>query len=186
MINIAIKISNSVNNFIRIVRYSWKYLREYYKPNGTYFVDLNSCGNVKFIDKVTIAPGVILSSDCYSTFNQLKKVVSANIVIGNNVFLGANVVVLPGISIGDNAIVGSGAVVTNNVDEGVVVAGNPARKIGVSEDYINKCKNDNILYDLPEFVLNRHGTRKGYTTKEMESIKEYIMNQLHKEYSYDD
>lgn len=51
------------------------------------------------------------------------------IVIGNNVWLGANVVVNPGVTIGDNAIVGSGSVVTKNIDSSVIAAGNPCRAI---------------------------------------------------------
>lgn len=47
--------------------------------------------------------------------------------IGMGCYIGANSTLLPGISIGDNAIVGAGSVVTRNVPERTVVAGNPAR-----------------------------------------------------------
>lgn len=49
------------------------------------------------------------------------------IVIGNNVWLGGGVIVLPGVSIGDDAVVGAGAVVTRDVPAGVLALGNPAR-----------------------------------------------------------
>lgn len=49
--------------------------------------------------------------------------------IGRNVWLGANVTVLPGVTIGDNAIVAAGAVVTKSVPESVVVGGIPAKFI---------------------------------------------------------
>lgn len=49
--------------------------------------------------------------------------------IGNNVWIAANVTVLPGVAIGDNAVVGAGSVVTKDVPENVVVAGNPAKII---------------------------------------------------------
>lgn len=50
-------------------------------------------------------------------------------VIGNNVLIGANSVVMGDIKIGDNAIIGAGSVVLHNVEKGYVVAGNPAKKI---------------------------------------------------------
>ena len=54
---------------------------------------------------------------------------AAPITIGNNVWIGAGVIVLAGITIGDNAVVGAGSVVTKNIAENTVVAGNPAAKI---------------------------------------------------------
>lgn len=49
--------------------------------------------------------------------------------IQDNVFVGANAVILPRLSIGQNALIGAGAVVTKNVPKGAVVVGNPARII---------------------------------------------------------
>jgi maltose O-acetyltransferase len=47
--------------------------------------------------------------------------------IGNNVWLGGGVIILPGVSIGDNTVVGAGAVVTKDLPGNVVAVGNPAR-----------------------------------------------------------
>ena len=49
--------------------------------------------------------------------------------IGDNVWIAANVIVLPGVSIGDDVVVAAGSVVTADVEPGVLVAGNPARVI---------------------------------------------------------
>ncbi|KPZ51746.1 Galactoside O-acetyltransferase [Pseudoalteromonas sp. P1-13-1a] len=54
---------------------------------------------------------------------------AAPITIGNNVWIGAGVIVLAGVTIGDNAVVGAGSVVTKNVEANTVVAGNPVREI---------------------------------------------------------
>lgn len=49
------------------------------------------------------------------------------IIIGENVWIGAGAIILPGIKIGDNAIVGAGSVVSRDVGGGDIVTGNPAR-----------------------------------------------------------
>lgn len=57
------------------------------------------------------------------------------ITIGNNVWLGGNVVVLPGVSIGNNAVIGAGSVVTKNIPENVVAIGNPCKVVkNITED----------------------------------------------------
>jgi acetyltransferase-like isoleucine patch superfamily enzyme len=53
----------------------------------------------------------------------------APVVLGRNVWLGANVTVLPGVTIGDDAVVGAGSVVTRNVPARTVVVGTPARVV---------------------------------------------------------
>ena len=50
-------------------------------------------------------------------------------VIGNNVVIGANALVLGRLTVGDGAVIGAGAVVTHNVDSEDIVVGNPARSI---------------------------------------------------------
>jgi acetyltransferase-like isoleucine patch superfamily enzyme len=55
--------------------------------------------------------------------------VSAGIEIGDDVWIGSNVVILDGVSIGSHAVVGAGAVVTKDVEDGAIVVGNPARRV---------------------------------------------------------
>ena len=50
-----------------------------------------------------------------------------DIVIGNNVWLGGNVCVMPGVTIGDNVVVGAGSVVTKDLPDNVIAVGNPCR-----------------------------------------------------------
>lgn len=50
-------------------------------------------------------------------------------VIGNDVWIGANVIILPGVVVGNHCILAAGAVVTKNVEDFCVVGGNPARLI---------------------------------------------------------
>lgn len=52
------------------------------------------------------------------------------IKIGNNVYFGNNVLILPGVTIEDNVIIAAGSVVTKSVKSGLIMGGNPARNIG--------------------------------------------------------
>jgi len=54
----------------------------------------------------------------------------SNVSIGNNVWIGANVVILPGTHIGNNAVVAAGSIITKKVNDGEIVAGNPFKVIG--------------------------------------------------------
>ncbi|MEP6955368.1 MAG: DapH/DapD/GlmU-related protein, partial [Chthoniobacterales bacterium] len=54
------------------------------------------------------------------------KLRSAPVVIGDNVWIGMNAIILKGVTIGENSVVAAGAVVSKSVPANVVVAGNPA------------------------------------------------------------
>ena len=62
------------------------------------------------------------------------------ITIGDNCFLGNNVTVLPDTNIGSNIIIGTASVVTKDVPDNSVYAGNPARFICTFDDYLTKVK----------------------------------------------
>lgn len=79
---------------------------------------------------VMIGPGVQLLTPTHPLDPSLRrdKLEAARpITIGDNVWLGGGVIVLPGVSIGDNTVVGAGAVVTRDLPANVVAVGNPAR-----------------------------------------------------------
>lgn len=61
---------------------------------------------------------------CFQGFDEYKPV-----SIGNDVWIGGRVTILPGIKIGDGCIIGAGSIVTKNVEPYSIVAGNPAKKI---------------------------------------------------------
>ena len=71
--------------------------------------------------------------------------------IFDNVFIGANAIILPNVKIGPNAIIGAGAIVTKDVLPGPIVGGVPARKIGLFDDFIeNRWKYGNEFVGLNE------------------------------------
>lgn len=60
------------------------------------------------------------------------------IVIGNNVMIGADTIIMPGVQIGNNVVIAAGSVITKDVPDGSVVAGVPAKKIGAFDDLAEK------------------------------------------------
>lgn len=77
-----------------------------------------------------IAPGVVLACAGHAVHPAQRAggvMTSAPIAIGDNVWIGANVVVCGGVTIGSNSVIGAGSVVTHDVPEGVVAAGSPCR-----------------------------------------------------------
>jgi maltose O-acetyltransferase len=83
-------------------------------------------------DRVAIAPRVtlILASDAnWSRLNSIIPPVKGKIVLNDDCWLGAGVIVLPDVSIGEMSVVGAGSVVTHDVPPYTMVAGIPAREI---------------------------------------------------------
>lgn len=89
---------------------------------------------------LTVGNDVLIAPGCFVTDHFHRHAAAATIAsqgceekpvaIGDDVWLGANVVVLAGVTIGRGAIVGAGAVVNRDVEPMAVVAGVPARRVG--------------------------------------------------------
>lgn len=104
----------------------------FYANFGCVFLDDN---RITFGNDCFLGPGVHL----YAAIHPIDPVLRGNfrdcpesskpITVGNRVWIGGSAIVLPGVTIGNDVVVGAGSVVTKNVEDGVVVAGNPARVI---------------------------------------------------------
>ncbi|MBT1177152.1 acyltransferase [Bifidobacterium callimiconis] len=57
------------------------------------------------------------------------------ILIGSNVHIGFNAIIMPNVSIGNNCIIGCGAIVTHDIPDGSIVVGVPGRVIKTIEEY---------------------------------------------------
>lgn len=87
---------------------------------------------VKFGDNVFVAPqcGFYTAGHPLDVERRISGLEYAlPITVGNNVWIGAHVCVLPGVSIGDNTVIGAGSVVTKNIPANVLAYGNPCRVI---------------------------------------------------------
>lgn len=81
-------------------------------------------------DSVLFGPNVIVAVAGHPVDPELRrKVAQFNLPvhIGNNVWIGAGAIILPGITIGDNSVIGAGSVVTKDIPANVVAVGNPCR-----------------------------------------------------------
>ncbi|MBI4832833.1 MAG: acyltransferase, partial [Candidatus Lindowbacteria bacterium] len=92
-------------------------------------------GGVKFGDYVLIGPNVVIASSQHRYNIKGTPILFQGhekkpVVIGNDVWIGANAVILPGVSIADGTIIGAGAVVTGDTEPYSIFGGVPARKIG--------------------------------------------------------
>ena len=88
-------------------------------------------GGITIGDDSFLGPNVqLITIDHLGDPRRRATTVSRPIVIGQRVWVGAGATVPQGVTIGDNAIVGAAAVVTHDVPENAIVAGNPARVIG--------------------------------------------------------
>lgn len=123
---------------------------------------------------VTISTGVSLLTHDASVGAIVGRHVYSDIVgpitIGNNCFIGANSIILPGVRIPDNSIVAAGSVVTKTVvnhltnnapqDEGIIIGGNPAVYICKTNDFLKKRKNNFLklhglsLTDRKNIIMN--------------------------------
>ena len=69
------------------------------------------------------------------------------IVVGKECFIGVHAKIMPNVTIGDRCIIGAASVVTKDVPAGTIVAGNPARPVGRTEEFADKALAESL--DLP-------------------------------------
>lgn len=95
--------------------------------SGCTFLDR---GGITLEDDVFVGPNVSLITENHPEVPALRHhVYTRPILIKRNAWIGAGSIILPGRTIGQNAIVGAGSVVTKDVPDDAIVAGNPARFI---------------------------------------------------------
>ena len=94
-------------------------------------------GNIYIGDKVMFGPNVTIATVSHPINPQLRErglQFNKDVYIGENTWIGAGVVIVPGVHIGRNTVIGAGSVVTKDIPDNVIGVGNPCRVIrNVSE-----------------------------------------------------
>lgn len=89
-------------------------------------------------DYVMFAPNVTISVTGHPVYGEYRRngtQFSLPVHIGNDVWIGSNVVILPGVTIGDKAVIGAGSVVTHDIPGNVVACGVPCKVLREITDY---------------------------------------------------
>jgi maltose O-acetyltransferase len=108
-----------------------------------------------FPELITIGNNVTLAKDSYilSHDGSTKKIIGytkvAKTIIGNNVFIGTKAVILPGIIIGNGSIVGACSIVTKDIPENEVWAGNPAHYLCTIDSFKTKREIEFLSFGKP-------------------------------------
>lgn len=121
----------------KLVSMGMKVGQNFSRLNGV-ILDPSHCWLIEIGNNVTMAPRVHILCHDASTKMHLGYTKIGRVNIGNNVFIGAESVVLPGVTIGDNVIIGANSTVTHDIPDNTVVAGSPAQVICTLEDYLEK------------------------------------------------
>lgn len=103
--------------------------RHFYANTGLLILDE---ADVRIGDDVFIAPRVCIYTAGHPIDADVRRMeleYAKGVTIGNDVWIGGNVVINPGVAIGNNVVIGSGSVVTKDIPDNVVAAGNPCRVI---------------------------------------------------------
>jgi acetyltransferase-like isoleucine patch superfamily enzyme len=95
-----------------------------------FYADLRSRSGIHLGDDVYVGPRARFHASGHDV-TDLRVHVGAPIVVGDGVWIGAGAVLLPGVEVGAGAVVAAQAVVTRDVAAGAIVAGVPAREIGI-------------------------------------------------------
>lgn len=99
----------------------------FYANHGCVMLD---CAGITFGDNVFIGPNCVFSTAGHPTDAATRNLgleFARPITVGDDVWFGASVTVLPGVRIGSGSVIGAGSVVTRDIPEGVIAVGNPCR-----------------------------------------------------------
>lgn len=133
-----------------------------------YELDPSHCWLIEIGDDVTFGPHVQVLAHDASTCKTLGYAKIGRVTIGNNVFVGAGSIILPGVKIGDNSVIGAGSIVTKDVPTNMVYAGNPAKQIMTLEEFVEK--NSKLMEHAPLYG-EEYTLRKNISDKKKEQQK---------------
>ena len=137
-------------------------------------IDVNHCWLITIGDDCLFAPRVTLLAHDASTKAGTGFTKIGRVDIGNRVFLGAGVIVLPGTTIGDDAIVGAGSLVSADIAPGAVASGIPARTIGRTDEYLERHRKQQR--EVRCYTAQRWTIAGGITDEDKQRMREELGN----------
>ncbi len=137
-------------------------------------LDDSHCHLIEIGDNVTMAPRVHVLCHDASTKKFINYTKIGRVTIGNNVFIGAETVILPGVTIGNNVVIGANSTVTHDIPNSSVFAGCPAKMICTLEQYIAKEKER--MAKSPYYDESHTMRSNEFSAKKMEQQKNELAN----------
>lgn len=121
----------------------------------TVFFDSSKYDYLTIGERVTISFDVAVLVHDYSIVHaarsigkKVNSIIYKPVSIGNNVFVGARSIIMPGTTIPDNCIIGGGTVVKGKLESNSIYVGNPCRKIGTTDEFAGRY--DSLLVNYYE------------------------------------
>ncbi len=158
----------------KLISMGMKVGKNFGRLNGV-ILDPSHCWLIEIGDNVTIAPRVHILCHDASTKGFIGYTKIGRVTIGDNVFIGAESVVLPNVTIGNNVIIGANSTVTHDIPDNSVAVGSPARVICSIDEYLEKEKarmSNSPCYG-EEYTLRKNVSME-LRMKQKEEIKEKI------------
>ena len=127
---------------------------------SNYNLVILDCAKVTIGNNVYIGPNVGIYAVGHAIDMELRRddvEFGLPIVIGNDVWIGGHAVINPGVTIGNNVIIGSGSVVTHDIPDNVIAAGNPARVLRqiTADDKKYFAKVNGVMREYPQEYLDK-------------------------------
>lgn len=119
-------------------------------PGDNIGVYIQAMNGIIMGNNVGISPGCKIISANHNNGNHSTHDAAPPIIMGNNVFIYANSVVLPGVKIGDNVIIGAGSVVTHDIPSNSIAVGNPCKVIKENSPYLERFDDVEFNQKIPE------------------------------------
>lgn len=113
--------------------------------NHNNYIQANN--GIIFGSNIELGPGVSIISSNHKSNNLREHTSGKSIIIGNNVWIGANSTVLPEVSIGNNVVIGANSLVNKDIPSNSIAVGNPCKVIKKKESYTE---------DLSKIIFNKN------------------------------
>jgi maltose O-acetyltransferase len=138
-------------------------------------IDPDHCWHISIGNSVTLAPRVHIVAHDASTKMFLGYTRIGKVAIGNQVFIGAGTIILPGVTIGSRVVVGAGSVVTHDIPSDSVAAGNPAVVKCTLQDFLTKRRRE---MEMAPWFGEEYTLRRNLSDEKKEQMNKDMVNRI--------